>query len=78
MIETIINYKPEYSVNAQGERLRNWRPHIKSPNDIWREVQQAAKIPGSTSAPKLQPIEARLVMLQSGVRAPMAIKVKGA
>ena len=77
MIETIINYKPEYSVNAQGERFRNWRPHIKSPNDIWKEVQQAAKIPGSTSAPKLQPIEARIVMLQSGVRAPMAIKVKG-
>ena len=62
---------------AQGERFRNWRPHIKSPNDIWKEVQQAAKIPGSTSAPKLQPIEARIVMLQSGVRAPMAIKVKG-
>ncbi|MAV58628.1 MAG: acriflavine resistance protein B [Candidatus Marinimicrobia bacterium] len=77
MIETIINYKPEYSVNTRGERIRNWRPHIKSPNDIWREVQQAAQIPGSTSAPKLQPIEARLVMLQSGVRAPMAIKVKG-
>jgi copper/silver efflux system protein len=77
MIETIINYKPEYSVNDKGKRVRNWRPHIKNPNDIWKEIQQAAKIPGSTSAPKLQPIEARIVMLQSGVRAPMAIKVKG-
>jgi copper/silver efflux system protein len=77
MIETIINYKPEYSTNDKGERIRNWREHIKSPDDIWREIQQAAQMPGSTSAPKLQPIEARLVMLQSGVRAPMAIKIKG-
>jgi Cu(I)/Ag(I) efflux system membrane protein CusA/SilA len=77
MIETIINYKPEYSINEKGERVRNWRPHINSPNDIWKEIQKAAQLPGSTSAPKLQPIEARLVMLQSGVRAPMAIKVKG-
>lgn len=77
MIETIINYKPEYSINEKGKRVRNWRPHIKSPNDIWKEIQKAAQLPGSTSAPKLQPIEARLVMLQSGVRAPMAIKVKG-
>lgn len=30
-----------------------------------------------TSAPKLQPIETRLVMLQTGMRAPMGIKVKG-
>lgn len=77
MIETIINYKPEYSINEKGDMIRNWRDHIKSPNDIWTEIQKAAQIPGSTSAPKLQPIEARMVMLQSGVRAPMAIKVKG-
>ena len=30
-----------------------------------------------TSAPKLQPIETRLVMLQTGMRAPMGIKVYG-
>jgi Cu(I)/Ag(I) efflux system membrane protein CusA/SilA len=30
-----------------------------------------------TSAPKLQPIETRLVMLQTGMRAPMGIKVRG-
>lgn len=77
MFETIITYKPEYSINEKGERIRNWRPHITSPDDIWREIQHAAQLPGSTFAPKLQPIEARLVMLQSGVRAPMAIKVKG-
>ncbi len=77
MIETVINYKPEYGVNDKGERVRNWRANIKSPDDIWKEIQQVAQIPGTTSAPKLQPIEARIVMLQSGVRAPMAIKVKG-
>jgi len=34
-------------------------------------------LPGVTSEPKLQPIETRLVMLQTGMRAPMGIKVKG-
>lgn len=77
MIETIINYKPEYGVDENGNRVRNWRPHIKTPTDIWKEIQKVAQIPGATSAPKLQPIEARIIMLQSGVRAPMAIKVKG-
>jgi Cu(I)/Ag(I) efflux system membrane protein CusA/SilA len=38
---------------------------------------QATKLPGVTSAPKLQPIETRLVMLQTGMRAPMGIKVSG-
>jgi Cu(I)/Ag(I) efflux system membrane protein CusA/SilA len=52
-------------------------PGIQSPNDIWDEIVKAAKIPGTTSAPKLQPIAARIVMLQSGMRAPMGIKVKG-
>ena len=37
----------------------------------------AARLTGTTSAPKLQPIAARLVMLQSGMRAPMGVKVKG-
>lgn len=35
------------------------------------------QLPGITSAPKLQPIETRLIMLQTGMRAPMGIKVKG-
>ncbi|MBA6154387.1 efflux RND transporter permease subunit [Gelidibacter maritimus] len=60
-----------------GEFYRNWRPEIKSPDDIWNEIVRVTKIPGVTSAPKLQPIETRLVMLQTGMRAPMGIKVKG-
>jgi Cu(I)/Ag(I) efflux system membrane protein CusA/SilA len=60
-----------------GEFYRNWRPEIKSPDDIWNEIIRVTKLPGVTSAPKLQPIETRLVMLQTGMRAPMGIKVKG-
>ncbi len=60
-----------------GNYFRNWRTQIKSPDDIWNEIVKVTKIPGVTSAPKLQPIETRLVMLQTGMRAPMGIKVYG-
>ena len=60
-----------------GEYYRNWRSKINSPDDIWNEIVTATKIPGVTSAPKLQPIQTRLIMLQTGMRAPMGIKVKG-
>jgi len=60
-----------------GNYFRNWRSHIQSPDDIWDEIVNVSKIPGLTSAPKLQPIETRLVMLQTGMRAPMGIKVYG-
>ncbi len=142
MIETIINYRPEFLLDERGHRLtfrfdagatdefrneagdpapapdgeayvvrgrferdaggalipddkgapfRLWRPAlepglnegraawkgIQRPDDIWDEIVKAAQIPGTTSAPKLQPIAARLVMLQSGMRAPMGVKIKG-
>lgn len=142
MIETVINYKPEYILDKRGKRLlfrfnsdenelfrneegtplpapdgepylvkgsfirdeygkiipdrrgrpfRLWRPlldpelnpgrspwdGIRTPDDIWEEILKAAEIPGVTSAPKLQPIAARIVMLQSGMRAPMGIKIMG-
>ena len=60
-----------------GRYFRQWRDHIQSPDDIWKEIVQVTKLPGVTSAPKLQPIETRLVMLKTGMRAPMGIKVKG-
>jgi len=63
--------------DEDGEYFRNWRKHIKSADDIWNEIVRVTKLPGVTSAPKLQPIETRLVMLQTGMRAPMGIKVKG-
>ncbi|CAL2103080.1 Cobalt-zinc-cadmium resistance protein CzcA; Cation efflux system protein CusA [Tenacibaculum sp. 190130A14a] len=63
--------------DEEGEFYRNWRPNVQSPDDIWNEIVRVTKLPGVTSAPKLQPIETRLVMLQTGMRAPMGIKVKG-
>ncbi|MGL1901808.1 MAG: efflux RND transporter permease subunit [Fibrobacterales bacterium] len=77
MYEIVINYKNEYGVDSTGGRVRQWRDHIKSPDDIWNEIVKVTKIPGVTSAPKLMPIAARIVMLQSGMRAPMGLKVKG-
>ncbi len=141
MIETVINYKSEYVVDKDGNRIkyrfnpsavdyfrdaegiplpasdgqiykvqgkfvredgklvedprglpfRQWRmpldpalnPNreswagIKNPDDIWQEIIDASQVPGTTSAPRLQPIAARIVMLQSGMRAPMGVKVKG-
>lgn len=142
MIETVVNYKPEYIIDANGNRLRFsvhpgendffrsedgtpilapdgepynvqgkfardennqlisdphgkpfrlWRPAlipelnegrkewdgIHRPDDIWDIIIKEAEVPGVTSAPKLQPIAARIVMLQSGMRAPMGVKIKG-
>lgn len=62
--------------DPQGRPFRQWRDHIRGPQDIWDEIVRAAKLPGTTSAPRLQPIETRLVMLQTGMRAPMGIKVR--
>jgi len=63
--------------DPDGRPYRQWREHIKNPDDVWDEILKAGQIPGTTSAPKLQPIAARIVMLQSGMRAPMGVKVKG-
>lgn len=63
--------------DPDGEYFRQWRSHIKTPDDIWNEIVSVINLPGVTSSPKLQPIETRLVMLQTGMRAPMGIKVYG-
>ncbi|WP_372365443.1 efflux RND transporter permease subunit [Candidatus Uabimicrobium sp. HlEnr_7] len=75
MIETIIQYKSEYAI-INGKEVRQWRDHIKTPDDIWKEILKSTETTGATSAPKLQPIAARIVMLQSGMRAPMGIKIR--
>ena len=105
MMETVVNYKPEYIVDDDGRRLkfsydkktrtymrndkgeliedrngkpyRQWRDEIKSADDIWDEIVKISSVPGTTSAPKLQPIAARIVMLQSGMRAPIGLKIYG-
>ncbi|MBW2264345.1 MAG: efflux RND transporter permease subunit, partial [Deltaproteobacteria bacterium] len=77
--------------DLKGMPFRLWRPAldpelnpgrdpwegIQDPDHIWDAIVDAASIPGTTSAPRLQPIAARIVMLQSGMRAPMGIKIKG-
>ncbi len=63
--------------DEKGEFFRQWRSKIKKPNDIWNEIVKVTNIPGLTSAPKLQPIETRLIMLSTGMRAPMGLKVYG-
>lgn len=64
--------------DPRGRPFRQWREHIRTPQDIWDEIVAAAALPGTTSAPRLQPIEARQVMLQTGMRAPMGLKVRAA
>jgi len=77
--------------HPRGKPFRLWRPAldpalnpgrvawegIREPDDIWNALVKAVELPGTTSAPRLQPIAARIVMLQSGMRAPMGVKVKG-
>ncbi len=63
----------ESDLNAERDPWKG----IQNPDDIWQAIVKAGEIPGATSAPKLQPIAARIVMLQSGMRAPMGIKVRG-
>jgi Cu(I)/Ag(I) efflux system membrane protein CusA/SilA len=60
-----------------GDYFRQWRPEIGKPDDIWNEIVKVTNLPGLTSAPKLQPIQTRLVMLSTGMRAPMGIKIYG-
>ncbi|MFU8785054.1 efflux RND transporter permease subunit [Aliidiomarina sp.] len=62
--------------HSRGRPYRQWREHIQSPSDIWDEIVAAAAVPGVTSAPRLQPIETRQLMLQTGMRASMGVKVQ--
>ena len=66
MIETYVMLKP----------TQQWRPGI-SVHDIWNQINAVATLPGVTPASPLQPIEGRVVMLQSGIKAPMAIRIYG-
>lgn len=66
MIETYVMLKPE----------PEWREGVTI-HSIWNEINQVATVPGVTPASPLQPIEGRVVMLQSGIKAPMAIRVYG-
>jgi len=66
MIETYVMLKP----------ADQWRPGV-TVQDIWAQINAVATLPGVTPASPLQPIEGRVVMLQSGIKAPMAIRIYG-
>ena len=60
-----------------GRPFRQWRDEIESPRDIWDAIASAARVPGLTSASMLQPLETRRIMLQTGMRATLGVKVFG-
>ena len=64
-------------IDPRGALFRNWRAHIRNSQDIWEEISRATQLPGVTGAPKLYPIQSRLVMLQTGIRATLGIKILG-
>ena len=66
MIETYVMLKPK----------SEWRPDVAE-QDIWEEINSVATLPGVTRASPLQPIEGRVVMLQSGIKASMAVRIYG-
>ena len=66
MVETYIMLKPR----------SEWREGMNE-RAIWDEINKVATITGITPASPLQPIEGRVVMLQSGIKASMAIRVYG-
>lgn len=66
MIETYVMLKPR----------EQWRAGITA-GDIWNEINAVATLPGVTPASPLQPIEGRVVMLQAGIKASMAIRIYG-
>lgn len=66
MVETYVMLKPR----------DQWREGITA-RDIWDEINRVATLPGITPASPLQPIEGRVVMLQSGIKASMAVRIYG-
>lgn len=66
MIETYVMLKPK----------KEWRENVTG-KDIWDQINAVATLPGVTPASPLQPIEGRVVMLQSGIKASMAIRIYG-
>ncbi|WP_315851402.1 efflux RND transporter permease subunit [Rhodopirellula sp. MGV] len=66
MIETYVMLKPR----------DQWRDGMTG-KQIWDKINAVATLPGVTPASPLQPIEGRVVMLQSGIKASMAIRIYG-
>jgi len=69
MLETIVMLKPK----------DRWRPGVTK-EDIRKELAARVHTPGASEGAGawLQPIETRVIMLNSGIRAPLALKLIGA
>lgn len=63
--------------DRHGDYFRQWRKEIRTEDDIWDEITRVTNLPGLTGSPKLQPIATRQVMLSTGMKAPMGLKVYG-
>ena len=77
--------------DSGGRPFRLWRPELDpelnpgrapwpgvwNPDDIWDLIVEASQMPGTTVPARLQPISARMVMLQSGIRARLGVRVIG-
>lgn len=66
MVETYVMLKPR----------EQWREGMDE-RKIWDEINKVATLPGITPASPLQPIEGRVVMLQAGIKASMAVRIYG-
>lgn len=91
MMETIVNLKPEDEWRRIPVRrwFSSWPQWLKAPftwiwpehrriekNEILTELQEKTAIPGVLPT-WLQPIQTRIVMLQTGFRAMMGVKIYG-
>ncbi len=91
MIESVVILKPEHAWRTRPvpRFFSNWPAVVKRPlaklwpetrritkDEILAELQQATAIPGVLPT-FLQPIQTRLIMLQTGFRAMMGVKIYG-
>lgn len=91
MIETVITLKPESSWRDMRQRrwFSDWPGFVRTPlaklwpetrkltkEELLLELQEKAAVPGVLPT-WLQPIQTRLVMLSSGFRAMMGVKIYG-
>lgn len=73
-VASVGGYVRQYQIEVDPDALRF---HDVTMESIWRQINAVATLPGVTPASPLQPIEGRVVMLQSGIKAPMAVRVYG-
>lgn len=69
--------RDSFIASSHGDYYRQWRPEIRTEDDIWDEITRVTRLPGLTGSPKLQPIATRQVMLSTGLKAPMGLKIYG-